>query len=48
MIMMSFSDVTNVMLTCRVEGYIRRAHMSFEAIVWIFGAEHSCTLLRSH
>ena len=46
--MMSFSDVTNVMLTHRVGGYIRRVHMSLEAIFWVFGAEHSGNLLRSH
>ena len=32
----------------RVGRYIRRAHMSLKAIVWVFGAEHSGNLLRSH
>ena len=36
MIMTSFSDITNVMLMHRVGGYIRRVHMSLEAIVWSF------------
>ena len=48
MIVTSFSDVMNVMLMHRVEGYIRRACMSLGAIVWVFGAEHSANLLRSH
>ena len=47
-IVTSFSDVTNVMLMHRVEGYIRRACTSLEAIIWGFGAEHSGNLLRSH
>ena len=48
MIVTSFSDVTNIMLTHRVGEYIRRAHMSLKAIVWVFGAEHPGNLLRSH
>ena len=48
MIVMSFSDVMNVMLTHRVGRYIRRVCMSLEAIIWVFGAEHSGNLLRSH
>ena len=48
MIVTSFSDVTNIMLMHRVGGHIRRVHRSLEAIVWVFGAEHSGTLLRSH
>ena len=47
-IVMLFSDVTNVMLMHRVGGYIRRACMSLEAVVWVFGDEHSGNLLRSH
>ena len=47
MIMMSFSDIMNVMLMHRVGGYIRRVHMSLEAIIWVFGAEHSGNFLRS-
>ena len=45
-IMTSFSDVTNVILMHRVGGYIKRACMSLEAIVWVFGAELSDNLLR--
>ena len=48
MIVTSFGDITNVVLTHRVEEYIRRVHTSLEAIVWVFGAEHSGTLLRNH
>ena len=48
MILMSFNDVTNVMLMHGVGEYIRKAHMSLKAIIWVFGAEHSGNLLRSH
>ena len=47
-IMMSFSDVMNVKLTHRVGGYIRRVCTSLEAVIYVFGAEHSGNLLRSH
>ena len=48
MIVTSFSDIRNIMLMHRVGGYLRRVHMSLEAVVWVFGAEHSGNLLRSH
>ena len=48
MIVTSFSDVTNILLTHRVGGYISRVCMSLEAIIWVFGAEHSGKFLRSH
>ena len=48
MIVMSFSDVTNIMLVHRVGGYIRRAHTSLKAVVLVFGVEHFGNLLRSH
>ena len=35
MIMMSFSDVTNIMLMHRVGRYIRRTHMSLKAVIWV-------------
>ena len=48
MIVTSFIDITNIMLTHGVGEYIRRVHMSLEPIIWVFGAEHSGNLLRSH
>ena len=47
-IVTSFSDITNVMLMHRVGGYIRKVHMSLRAVIWVFGAEHSGNLPRSH
>ena len=48
MIVMSFSDITSIMLMHRGRGYIRKACMSLKAIIWVFGAEHSGNLLGSH
>ena len=48
MIMMSFSDGTNIMLMHKGGGYIKRVQTSLEAIIWVFGAEHSGNLLRGH
>ena len=47
MIVMSFSDVTNIMLMHRGRGYIRRACTSLKPIIWGFQAKHSGNLLRS-
>ena len=47
-IVMSFSDVTNIMLMHRVGEYIRRACKGLEYVIWDFAAEHSGNLLRSH
>ena len=48
MIMMSFSNFMNIMLMYRVGGYIKRVCTNLEAVVWVFGVEHSGNLLRSH
>ena len=48
MIVASFSDVMNVILTHKVGGYIRKVQMSLKAVIWVFRVEHSGNLLRSH
>ena len=47
-IVMSLGDVTVVMLTQMVGGYIRRMPMTLKALIWVLAAVHLSYLFRSH
>ena len=47
MIVTSFNDITT---SCHASGrgYIRKACMSLQAVIWVFGAEHFSHLQGGH